>query len=368
MQPLNAIDAIAPAFTRSNQLLFAKPRKLGRTWKLCATSYLAYLGSMFIPYPLFFLFLPHGAYGPMPGVFFAFMLIPFAVYLALFYCGVRLEFVEFEMVVTRGTKIAPMWNRYGSRTWPWLLAKVVIGTVVCSLLAPLAVRFFRVFFAQMQAMPKTPGTQPDPAQFAAFFSAIMGFYALFFLGMLLLKAFGTILNDFVLPFYTLEEIPFFEAVKRGLRVMAAEPFHMIGYLLLKLLLAILGGVALYVGLLICMIPLFILVFVVVLIGTALMHAVPGPAGHLLLSIAGVILGILAYVGFLALVLAAMGYLMNVLEAYGIYFMGGRYQRLGDYLEPPTTNYTYAPPPTLPSADERDDDSGDPPLPMDPALA
>jgi hypothetical protein len=108
MQPLNAIDALAPAFTRTHETLF-HPFKLGRSWKLAASSYLGFAGAMFIPFPFFFLLIPTSA---IPGfaAIRAFMLlatiVPTLIYLVILYFCARMELVVFEMVVTRAKFIA----------------------------------------------------------------------------------------------------------------------------------------------------------------------------------------------------------------------------------------------------------------------
>ena len=57
MQRLSAIDAITPALNRTN-FLFFKPFRWGRSWKLAASSYLALLGSIFVPVPLLLIAVP----------------------------------------------------------------------------------------------------------------------------------------------------------------------------------------------------------------------------------------------------------------------------------------------------------------------
>ncbi|ADW67915.1 DUF7544 domain-containing protein [Granulicella tundricola] len=366
MQRLNPIDAIAPAFTRTHQTLF-QPFKAGRTWKLCASSYLAFAGSMFFPVPLAFAALPWHASSSRPALlaYLALATVFTLIFLAFFYLGARMELVHFEMVVTRGKFIAPMWRRYSRTIWPWLGLKVGIGIVLTAVMAPILLTTGRRLFTGIASMPKaTPGQPPDPALFHAFMAQMIGFYAMFFLVFFVLKLFATLLNDFVLPFYTLEQLPLLAALSRGVDVIAADPVQIILYLLMKFALSIIGFVMQYFANLIIFVPFGIIIFIGAMIA-GITGAHKGSPAYILLIVGGILL----YILFIALTMywsiGTFGYLLTLLEAYGIYFLGGRYPMLGDILEPPAPPaYTFTPPPTPPSPGEDDGPS----LPMDPALA
>ena len=369
MLPLNPIDAIAPAFTRTHEILF-RPFRLGRSWKLAVCQYLGLLGGPFVPFPLFL------ALGPVDGPPLArvavFIVLGLAtlIFFVFFYLGARMQFVNFEMVVTRAQFIAPMWRRYGTRVWPVIGFKVVLGTVLSLLTLPLLLRSFRIMFATFAAMPRlTPGEPPDPQLFAAMFSHLAGFYALIFCAFIFLKLFSTAFEDFALPFYLLEDISLPAALRRGVQVFAADPLQCILYLILKLILSVIGFILQYVGNLIVLIPVVIVGLVAGAVGvgiTAALHGT-GPAGKLLLAAAAALL----YLAFLAAMLwyqtGTLGYLATLLEAYATYFLAGRYPLLASLLEPgPGAPFT--PPPPQPSPEELDDDDSGPPMPMDPAIA
>jgi hypothetical protein len=365
MQPLHPLDAISPAFARTRQTILT-PFKAGRAWKLCACSYLAFAGSIFIPFPLVLLLLPRGlGASAYPILAFA-ILLQFAVYLGIFYCGNRMAFVEFELLVTRAKLVAPIWNRSGSRTWPYMSLKIAWGTLVTLASVPLLIVRGKALFLNLPAQmaQPAPGAQPDPTVFFHFFGAIMGLYAIILAIFFIIKFFDSLLNDFVLPFYAMEDVPLLTAVARGWEVVRREPGQVALYLLLKLALALGGYIALAMATVVLEIPLILIVGIVFALGLGIAHVLPGPAGHLLNIVGGIILFLLIYIVFIAIIIALAGYMLSLLEAYAIYFLGGRYQKLGDYLQPPS--YTYAPPPLPPSPDEDEDDG--PPLPMNPALA
>ena len=372
MQPLSPLDAISPAIKRANNLLFLKPRRIGRTWKLCASQYLGLLGGLFFPVPLLLLLLPFFPF-PNEKALLGFIFLIAAIYTVIlflfFYVGVRFQFVNFEMVVTRERFIAPMWRRYGSRVWPVIGLKVLVSSALFLLLLPLFARFGKSLIAIFTAMPDGPGRQSlDPQQFTAFFTAIFGFYAFFLGAFLLLKLANTLIEDFVIPFYVLEPIPLREALRRGAAILRGEPLDCIVYLVMKFLLTLVGIMAQYLANLVLLIPGMLVAGVVLVLG----YLVIGHHGQasVLLDVTGAVVVYICFIiYYLFCILGTLGYVFTVLEAYGIYFLAGRYAALGNLIEPPPPPYIYAPPPSFPSAEERDrnDDDG-PSLPMNPAIA
>lgn len=367
MTPLNAIDAISPAFTRTHEVLF-QPFRLGRTWKLSASSYLAFCGSVFVPFPIFLAFLPRNSALPFLGIAFA---VATVLFLILFYLGARMEFVNFEMIVTRNKFIAPMWRRYAQRVWPAIAVKVVIGTLITAAMAKPLLQVFREYISLFAALPQPiPGQPPDPAIFQAqmqqFMSHMGRIYLVIYGFFFLVKIFSTLLDDFVIPFYILEDIPFAVAMRRGFEVFRADPLQVILYLFMKFILAIVGSIMYCIAFLVAEIILAIPLFIVVFIGI-LLAALLGAAGKVLLIVGG----ILVYGAFLFIVsylaIGSFGYILTLLEAYGIYFLAGRYPLLGDLLQP-GIDRPFTPPPVFPSEEERKDDDGGPPMPMNPAVA
>jgi hypothetical protein len=372
MQPLNAIDAIAPAFTRAHQTLF-HPFRIGRSWKLAASQYLGFCGAMFVPLPLFLLLIPAAVPIPRPQLF-LFSLIPTILTLIILYLCGRMEMVCFEMLVTRGKFIAPMWRRYSARVWPWIGLKILVGTVVTLLFGILLAGPLRHavqnMIASFPAAAMTPGSTPDPAEMQAlmapFIQQISNFELILFAIVFLLKIPSTLLNDFVIPFYILEDIPLMEAIRRGFEVFVADPLQVILYLILKPILFVIGYFIQNIVIFISLIPFLIVLGIGAIVGGVSLHGSGASASALLL-----IAGILFYIVFLGFifweVLGVFGYLLTLLEAYGIYFLAGRYPLLASLLEP-GPDKPFTPPPVFPSEEERRDSSGGPPMPMDPAVA
>jgi hypothetical protein len=275
-----------------------------------------------------------------------------------------MEFVEFEMIVTGTRTIAPMWRRHGARALPWFGLKIAVASLIAVAFAPLTLRTFKLLVA---AVPAVSGGTSDPALAAPMFNAVVTFYAIFFGVFLAIKFFGTLLSDFVLPFYTLEPIPLIIACRRGLNVFRHDPLQVVLYLLFKPILAALGFIMVEIAFIICCIPLAILVGLFAVIAAAQFHSGTSAQFHLIMVAAVILQYVFVYAAFLWLIIGLMGYLMNLLSSYAIFFLAGRYPLLANLLEPgPGAPFT--PPPVFPSADERKDHDGGPPMPMDPALA
>lgn len=371
MQRLNAIDALTPAFTRAHELLF-QPFRVGRSWKLAAAQYFGQVGAFFAPMPLMLLLIPSsdmdlGIARPILAVLFS---VATLVFFGVFYLGLRMQFVNFEMVVTRSTFIGPMWRRYAARVWPVLGFKVLMGTILSVALAPFLWKSMAKLIQIMMHMPQfTPGQPPDPAFFQSTFGQIMSLEGIMMSGFLLIKLVSTSFEDFVLPFYILEDIRLTSAIRRGLAAFAADPLHFILYLVLKPILFIVGFIIQYVSMLLLSIPIIIIAVIVAIVGIAISTAMGGSGGpgHILGFAAGVVLYLALIAAMIWYQIGTVGYLSTLLEAYGAYFLGGRYPLLGNMLEAgPGAPFT--PPPVFPSDEERRDNDGGPPMPMDPAVA
>jgi hypothetical protein len=376
MQRLNAIDAISPAFTRTHDLLF-RPFRLGRSWKLAASSYVGFAGAIFVPVPLFFLLIPFLPGTDQLGRTFALAIgtVYTAIFFVIFYLGARMSLVDFEMIATRQKFIAPMWRHYGRRVWPWIGLKVAVGTVLSAAMTPFLINSGKQLFGLILAMPKvTPGQPPNPMLFQSFFNQIISVELHFVVVYLVLKFASTLLDDFVKPFFLLEDIPLAAAISRGFAVFLADPIGCILYLLLKFVLSVIALIMWYIADLVVTILLLLVLLIVGGIGAGIIYLTSHAAGHGQAPIGAVLLvaGAIVLYGSLFVCMfwyqiGSVGYLLTLLDAYALYFLGGRYPLLGNLLEPgPGAPFT--PPPVFPSSDECKDSDGGPPMPMNPAVA
>jgi len=354
MRPLSSTDCISPAIVRTKLILFS-PFRMGRTWKLCATSYLCRMGTMVYPFPLILLaFIPlarSSCSSIAVAALLAGVLFATALYFYLFHLCSRLQFAFFDILVNRGEFVAPAWRKYGPPSRRWTAVKILLGIVVTfASAAPVAAYIHHVIplFQSMQAMG--PGQQPSPQIFAAFFAGY-GIILLVFGSFFLVSS---LLADFILPSLALENTSMAESFRRMFALIRQEPGEFALYTVLKVGLAIAAVVGATIVWEIAFFLCTLLIGVVVFLIGFLLHLIGVP--KLILMVLGIALAIGWYIfSLFYAMLLALGPMYTFLDAYALYFLGGRYPLLGNLLEPtaPDTASTPFVPflPTTPSPGE-----------------
>ena len=336
MQPLSPVEAIGPALSRTRAVLF-QPYRSGRSWKLAFCAYIALCGSLFLPFPFLPLFISghRGAGLSFLWVMWIASLAFSAVMFAFYYLGSRMQFVLFDFVLSPCPRIAPLWRRHGARTWRWIGLKLAItlpiSVAVILPLYPIIKRLITLFPA-LQA-PQQP---PDPRLIAAFFSL----YAVLLVAMFLLFLVASILSDFLLPSLALEEISASGALRRFGNLCRREPLTLIGYVAMRILLAIVGILFQYVATLIATLLIGLILGILAFAGWFTLHA---SAPRLLLIIGGVALYLVFVACLFYIQLGTFGTLVIFFRAYSLYFLGGRYPLLAELLEPVLPISTPPPP-------------------------
>lgn len=345
MRPLSATDCINPAIQRTKLILFAPFRK-GRTWKLSATAYLCRMGTLFFPFPLIYLaMLPlvrSAGTTAVVGLCVA-VLIGTAIFVYLFHLCSRLQFAYLDIVVNRGEFVAPAWRKYGPQSRRWTGVKILLGaavTLACAL--PIAA-FIRHFIPLFHSLQSQPNQQPPPELFGAIFAGY-GLFVLLFGSFFLISS---LLADFIVPTLALENTSLAESWRRMIALIRQEPGEFALYTLLKLGLAVAGVMSATIAWeLVFLFSTLMIGIVVVLIGLVL-HLIGVPT--ILLTVLGVLLAFAWYLfSFIYAMLLTVGPVYTFLDAYALYFLAGRYPKLGDLLEPPAPQFIPAPlPPDLP---------------------
>jgi hypothetical protein len=348
MPPLSAADSISPAFSRTKLILFS-PFMKGRTWKFCATAYLATAGNLFLPFPLAYLLFLHAL--PAGGRPFVIALIAActvftAVFLFLFVLFSRLQFAFFDVVLNREQFIAPLWRKHRSVYGAWTWLKVVAGlAIVAALAVPIAVYSRRVIelFGSMSSLK--PGEVPPPELFVLIYGGMFGIYSV----VILLYFLGSLGYDFLVPSLALESVSLSEAFRRFARLVRAEPGQFSLYCLLKIVLGFVGYMGLSFALEIVILLALAVVGGVAFLFGFLLHLAGVPTAVLIgLAIAIGLVFYLALFGYVTII--GMGALLTFFESFSLYFLAGRYPLLGELLARST------PPPQSPA----------PPLPWNPA--
>jgi hypothetical protein len=346
MQILSALDAVSPAIARTRLVLFS-PFRLGRTWKLSVCAYLAFAGTLYMPFPLMYLALvptvrQAGADGAVPWLIGA-LIVATVLFGLVFYLCSRLEFAFFDIVLNRGEFVAPAWRKYSSQATRWTAAKIGLGILAtAAMAAPLTVyaRHFAVVMQQMSALK--PGAPPPPEFFTEVFA---GYGIVLLLGGAVFLVMATV-DSFIVPSLALEDVSLAEAFRRLGSLWRREPAQLLAFVAIKAGV----GVAGYMGLIFA---LEVAVFVIVLVLGALL-GVAGLILHLLhvptplLIGVGIFIAVVFYIAAIVYGMAiAIGPLFTFTQAYTLYFLGGRYPLVGDLLErstPLPAAHAYAPPP------------------------
>jgi hypothetical protein len=326
MPILNALDCISPAISRTKLVLFS-PFRLGRSWKLSFTAYLATTSSMFMPlFLLAFFFLPQirAAGGSLAVPLVSVGAIVATVLTAwIFHLVTRLRFAFFDITLNKGEFVAPTWRKYGSQAFRWSLFKIALGTVVMIVVAAPMIGFFKHFVAVMSSVK--PGEQPPPDLMFSLMSGYFLFYLLFWVYFWA----SSLLSDFIVPSLALEDTTLAEAFRRLGLLIRREPGQFSGYAVMKLVLAAVGYMGMTFALEIGIVLVGLLVGLVVALIGFLLHlaGVPMPV---LIGL-GIVVLIVFYGFALWTLVFGFGAVLTFLESYALYFLSGRYPMLGDLL-------------------------------------
>jgi hypothetical protein len=130
-------------------------------------------------------------------------------------------------------------------------------------------------------------------------------------------------------------------VRRVVEFVRANLGQVLLYLVMRVLLTIAGAFILELGLLLGMLIALIPLGGIGAILWAVLHQA-GTAGYALMIAGWVILGLLFFALLIAAAIMTFGYLHTFLQAYALYFFGGHYPPVGQYLEPllPQPIYAY----------------------------
>jgi len=351
MQTLSATAAISPAWHYTRQLLW-EPRRWQLLLKIGAVAFFAQMGSGFN-----FNFGSPGQMKALPGnvttillpLLLVIGLVGLLIALVMFYVGSRLQFVLFEVVLRRDTTVAPIWSRYGAATWPWIGLKLlfilatilsILGVLLC--MSPVLIPFgIHMFHAYQSAGELSPSEIVSIVLIAG--CAIFILLAV----VIVLGAAFTLISDFGLPSMALEATPIRETVRRVWQMFRAEKGQVLLYILMRFALGFAGALVLEFGLF-----LLALVALIPLGGLGLvlwfsLHTGGLPAQILMVG-GWVVLGIVLLAILILAAIVGFGYLFTFIQAYALFFLGGRYPRVGQYLEwflPPAPVY----PPPAPGA-------------------
>jgi hypothetical protein len=343
MQTLSAADAVTPAIHRTKDYLF-RPFELGTYLKLCLVAVITEgLGGNFNmpggggkshghtqpnPHPT-----SHLSFSPeMIAMAIAAIALVIVVTIAIYYLVTRLRFAFFHCLIRQTKEIGPGWRLYRNQASRFFALSLVVGIIFVLLLAVIVLPFAVGIFHLVRRTP--PGTHID---IGILLSYVLPLIPIFLLAVIVGIAIQVVLRDFMMPHMALENASAGEAWAAARARIVAEKGNFFVYTLLRMVMPIVGLMAIFMVLLI---PGLILLGCTAIVFVALHSAFAQATGAA--AVAGIMLqAVVGIAAFCILALAGIivgGPLSVWVRMYALMFYGGRYQALGDVLTP------LAPPP------------------------
>lgn len=342
MHAFSAADLISPAIKRTKWFLFDQFR-----WttylKLCFVAALTE-GGFSGKFNL-----PGGAHGggansnSTPAVFVphhigisplaialiaAIVIVILGVSLVVFYLITRLRFALFYSLVYRTRAIRPGWTAYESQSWRFFLLSLAVSVLFLCAVAVAAIPFILGFYRMFT------NTQPgEHFNWSGFFALLLPLIPVFIAIVLIGIAIQIILHDLMLPHMALENVSAGEAWRQVRARITSEKGGFALFAALRIILPIAAGI---LAIFVLLIPaiLLVLLFALPVLGLAALvgsSAGMAKAAFILLIAAVVAVGIAILI---VLGVSVTGPIGIGSRNYALLFYGGRYQALGDLLDPP----------------------------------
>jgi hypothetical protein len=255
----------------------------------------------------------------------AVLAVVIVISLLFLYLFCRFRFVLFDSVVSGRPAVGPGWREYASQANRyfgfWLAFRLLTWTAMVFIIGvPLWHAYKGGVFS---------GDNSIGALFQVLGSIVVGAIA----AGAAFAIISTLMKDFIMPIMALDNLLLGDAWSALWRVIASEPGAWIGYLCMKVVFAIGGGIALGIASVIAIIPAIpiigIPVALLVVPGIFLLKAGATAVAVILFGIAA----LLATAGFCCLYMILIAPLTVFFPAYAFYFFGGRYPKLGALLWP-----------------------------------
>ncbi len=340
MQPISAVDSVAPAIERTKEFLF-RPFKWSTYLKLGLVAILTEgLGSNFhSSSPHVDHGGGHGGMGATPhfppfhitpqwiAIGVAAGLLAMILSIVIFYLITRLRFAFFHSLTRNVKEIAPGWRLYREQASRFFWLNIVVGIcfmVVLVLVAiPFAAGFWRLFQAHQQG---------GPFDFGLLLGLILPLIPIMILLGVAAFLSELILRDWMLPHIALDDATAGEAWRQVLARIKAEKRQFIVYAILRVILPTIASIAV---IFVLAIPGLLLAGTIAAMEWGIHSAFTGSSGtSWLVGIAlEVFFGLVAFGFALLASICIGGPLSTGVREYALIFYGGRYKALGDILYP-----------------------------------
>jgi hypothetical protein len=257
----------------------------------------------------------------------AMLLLLFVIAAAIFYLITRLRFAFFHCLVHNIKEIRPGWELYKEQASRFFWLNIWVGVCFLLLMGLIAVPFVAGFWHVFHDMQ--PGGPPNWGMLVGLILPLLPIIVLLVLTGI---ALDIILRDWMLPHIALEDASAGEAWGSVWARIKAEKGQFFAYALLRLILPMIAGIAVFM---ILLIPGLVLAGAVAGVELGIHSAFANSTGSA--SVAGVMLqvffGLVAF-GFALLASVCLGGPLSTgTREYALTFYGGRYQVLGDLMYP-----------------------------------
>jgi hypothetical protein len=349
MQPISAVDAVAPAIERTKQFLF-RPFKWSTFLKLGLVAIITEgVGRNFrsstsrgghaagngpgAHSPFHFPGHVPGAGWPLNlspesiVVIAAAVLLAFVIAIFIFYLITRLRFAFFNCLIHNTKEIGPGWRLYCDRASRFFWLNIVVGICFMLLLVlvalPFATGFWRLFHESQQA-----------GHFDVWLLVSLVLPLIPVIILLVLAGFlsDLILRDLMLPHFALDNATAGEAWRQVRVRIRADQRQFLVYAILRAILPAIASIGLFI---VMLLPGLMLAgsLAAIEFGVHSMFANATGASWLVGIALEVFFGVIAF-GFALLAgICLGGPLSTGIREYALIFYGGRYKALGDILYP-----------------------------------
>lgn len=337
MPAISAVDAISPAIQRTKTFLF-RPFRLGTFLKLCLVTLLTegFGGNFNFSMPSgqssSHAHIDHPPFAFTPGLLAtiaASALALIALAFILYYLITRLRFAYFHCLIHNTREIRPGWHLYRAQAGRFFWLNVVVGLCFLLLVAIIALPFVAGFWRL--AHRTQPGSQFD---LGLLLSLVLPLIPIFVLLVLAGVVADLVLRDLILPHFALDNATAGQAWAAVWTRIRTEKGSFFVYALLRVILPIVALIALF---LVLIIPGLIVVAIFAVIEVGIHSALADATGAA--ATAGILLqGVVGLMAFGIALFAGLclgGPLGTAIRQYALLFYGGRYQRLGEILFPPS---------------------------------
>lgn len=254
--------------------------------------------------------------------------------LIFLYISCRFRFILFDSVLRRDAQIGRGWRLYGPQ------AQRYFGFQLAFLLSILALALLVVGLPLWRAYTRGAFQSGDPFMWLrVLIPVVLALIAVVIISTIV----NSFANDFGIPILALDNSTLGSAWQTFKQIVSTEPWSFAGYLGMKLVLWIAAGIAVVIPFVIIVLVLLIPGVILVLVGVAVAKAL-GPIAAVLLAVVGALLAVAVFfiLGMLAIAPVAVFF-----TSYSLYFLGGRYPRLGALLWPEPPSSPTAPLPLVP---------------------